>query len=133
MNTTELASQLATTPVPDAVNDVLRRRLDQLDGSLDSEDRIARTLRLPWDAASAARPQFAVLHSDLIEDLAISEPVADLICDHLVVREHQLAAEPDTSGPRALLCLAGPPGVGKSYIARQIAEELGLPRRDDPA
>ena len=128
MNATELASQLATTPVPDAVSDVLRRRLDQLDGSLDSEDRIARALRLPWAAASADRPRFAVLHSDLVEDLAISEPVADLICDHLVVREHQLAAEPDTSGPRALLCLVGPPGVGKSYIARQIAEELGLPR-----
>ncbi len=127
MNTTELASQLATTPVPDAVGDVLRHRLDQLDGSLDSEDRIARTLRLPWAAANAARPQLAALHSDLVEDLAISEPVADLICDHLVVREYQLAAEPDTSGPRALLCLVGPPGVGKSYIARQIAEELGLP------
>lgn len=128
MNTTELASQLAAAPVPEAVSDVLRRRLDQLDGSLDSEDRVARALRLPWAAASADRPQFAVLHSDLVDDLAISEPVADLICDHLVVREHQLAAEPDASGPRALLCLVGPPGVGKSYIARQIAEELGLPR-----
>lgn len=127
MNLTELASKLATTPVPDGVADILRRRVDQMDGSLESEDRIARALRLPWAAASAARPKFADLHSNLVEDLAISEPVADLICDHLVVREHQLVAEPEASGARALLCLVGPPGVGKSYIARQIAEQLGLP------
>ena len=128
VNTTEIASELSTAPLPDGVGHALQRRLDQSGGSPDSEDRIARTLRLPWASASADRPRFAVLHSDLVEDLAISEPVADLICDHLVVREHQLAAEPDASGPRALLCLVGPPGVGKSYVARQIAEELGLPR-----
>ena len=64
----------------------------------------------PGPRTSAARPQFAVLHSDLVEDLAVSEPVADLICDHLVVREHQLAAEPDTCpAPRALLGLVGSP------------------------
>jgi ATP-dependent Lon protease len=127
MNVTELESRLASTPVPHDVADALRRRLNQSDGSPESQDRIARALRLPWSVVDADRPQFAALHSSLVDELAISEPIADLICDHLVVREYQLAAEPAATGPRGLLCLVGPPGVGKSYIAHQIAEQLGLP------
>jgi len=105
----------------------LRRRLDSLDGSLDGEDRLGRALNLPWKATSIARPQFGELHSRLMDELFVTEGVADLLCDHLVVREHQLTSAPDASGPRALLCLVGPPGVGKSHIAHEIAEQLGLP------
>ena len=127
LNVTDLASQLDQTPVPDSVAAMLQRRLSSLDGSLEAQDRLSRALSLPWAAAGAARPQFAALHANLVDELAISEPVADLICDHLVVRERQLVADPEASGARALLCLVGPPGVGKSHIARQIAEQLGLP------
>ncbi len=127
VNILELSAQLAQTSIPDNVAAILRQRLDHLDGSLDAEDRLARVLRLPWSAAGAARPQFADLHSSFAEELFVPEEVADLLCDHLVVREHQLTAEPDASGTRALLCLVGPPGVGKSYVAHHIADQLGLP------
>ena len=127
VNTTELTSRLAATPVPDDVADRLRRRLDGLDGSLEGEDRLVRALNLPWTAAGTARPQIGQVHARLGDDLFVTEEVADLLCDHLVVREHQLTSAPDASGPRALLCLVGPPGVGKSHIAREIAEQLGLP------
>ena len=127
MNTTDLAAQIAGTSMPDDVAATLRRRLDSLDGSLEAGDRLGRTLGLPWAAASAPRPQFADLHSSLVEELFAPEEVADLLCDHLVVRERQLTAAPDASGLRALLCLAGPPGVGKSHVAHHIADQLGLP------
>ena len=123
----DLASRLAQTPLPDSVTAMLRGRLDRSDGNPEAEDRLARTLGLPWTTASAARPQFADLYESLLKDLFVPEEVADLLCDHLVVREHQLTADFDTSGPQALLCLVGPPGVGKSHVAHNIAEQLGLP------
>ena len=131
MNAIDLASRLAETPAPEGVATALRRRLGSLDGSLDGEDRLARALNLPWTAASIARPQFGELHSRLMDELFVTDEVADLLCDHLVVREHQLTSAPDASGPRALLCLVGPPGVGKSHIAHEIAEHLGLRRRTE--
>ena len=127
MNASDLASRLAESPAPEGVATALRRRLDSLDGSLDGEDRLGRALNLPWKATSIARPQFGELHSRLMDELFVTDEVADLLCDHLVVREHQLTSAPDASGPRALLCLVGPPGVGKSHIAHEIAEQLGLP------
>lgn len=127
MNASDLASRLAETTAPEGVATALRRRLDSLDGSLDGEDRLGRALDLPWTATSIARPQFGELHSRLMDELFVTDEVADLLCDHLVVREHQLTSAPDASGPRALLCLVGPPGVGKSHIAHEIAEQLGLP------
>ena len=126
VETIDLASQLARTPVPDPVAATLRRQLDALDGSLAAQDRLARTLGLPWAAEDSARPPFASLHASLVEELFVSEEVADLICDHLVVREQQLTAV-DASGPRALLCLVGPPGVGKSHVGRHVAQALDLP------
>ena len=127
VNTTEIAARLAATAVPDDVAATLRRRLDGLDGSLEGQDRLGRALDLPWAASGVARPRIGELHEHLVDDLAATEEVADLLCDHLVVREHQLTSAPDSAGPRALLCLVGPPGVGKSHIAREIAEHIGLP------
>ncbi|MYD93452.1 MAG: AAA family ATPase, partial [Chloroflexi bacterium] len=127
VNANDLASRLAETPAPEGVATALRRRIDSLDGSLEGEDRLGRALNLPWTATSIARPQFGELHSRLMDELFVTDEVADSLCDHLVVREHQLTSAPDASGPRALLCLVGPPGVGKSHIAREIAEQLGLP------
>lgn len=127
VNASDLASRLAETSAPEGVATALRRRLDSLDGSLEGEDRLGRALNLPWTATGIARPQFGELHSRLMDELFVTDEVADLLCDHLVVREHQLTSAPDASGPRALLCLVGPPGVGKSHIAHEIAEQLGLP------
>jgi ATP-dependent Lon protease len=51
---------------------------------------------------------------------------ANQIVDHLVVRANQMKTNSVSRGPRPLLCLAGPPGVGKSRVANYIGNHLGL-------
>ena len=113
--------------VPQNVSRSLRRRIDALDSDTKDAERVKRTLDLPWSAASADPVSLASLHSSLISKLFVPEHVSDLLIDHLVIWERLIEAGPTAMGQRRLLCVTGPPGVGKSRMSHHIAEELGLP------
>ena len=56
----------------------------------------------------------------------VPEQSADQIVDHLVVRANQMHTDRVSYGPRPILCLVGPDGVGKSHVADYIGNHLGL-------
>ena len=76
-------------------------------------------LDLPWNTISPEHVDLKKARRILDRDHFGLQKVKDRIIEALAV--HKLA--PQSSGQ--ILCLVGPPGVGKTSIARSIAEALG--------
>ncbi|MCM0605268.1 MAG: endopeptidase La [Xanthomonadaceae bacterium] len=73
---------------------------------------------LPWDESTEDRHDIKVAEEVLNEDHYGLEEVKERILEYLAVR--QLA--PNAKGQ--ILCFAGPPGVGKTSLAKSIANSL---------
>ncbi len=104
-----------------------------------AEATVSRTyldwlLALPWQARAEERLDLEEAERVLDEDHAGLEKVKARILEHLAVmarlRQHPAGDGEDGSrtplrGP--ILCLVGPPGVGKTSLARSIARALNRP------
>ena len=104
-----------------------------------AEATVSRTyldwlLALPWRAMAEERLDLEEAERVLDEDHAGLEKVKGRILEHLAVmarlRQHPPAEAEDGNhaplrGP--ILCLVGPPGVGKTSLARSIARALNRP------
>lgn len=97
--------RLETMPPVAAEAAVIRNYLDWL-------------LALPWEVEAEEDVNVARAEAILDQDHYGLEKVKERICEFLAVR--QLA--PSLKAP--VLCLAGPPGVGKTSLARSIAKAL---------
>lgn len=75
-------------------------------------------LGLPWQNYSTDKHDIGEAERILDEDHWGLEKVKERILEHLAVQ----AIAPDMRGP--ILCLVGPPGVGKTSLARSIAKSL---------
>ena len=85
---------------------------------------VARTyldwlVALPWQKSSGRRVDIVKAAAVLDEDHYDLEKVKERILDYLAV----LQLKPQLKGP--ILCLAGPPGVGKTSLGKSIARALG--------
>ena len=78
-------------------------------------------LDLPWGRKADEQTDIGKARRILDEDHYGLEKVKDRIIEMLAVR--QLA--PDSKGQ--VVCLAGPPGVGKTSVAKSIARAMGRP------
>lgn len=78
-------------------------------------------LSLPWADYTEEKHDLKNAQRILDEDHWGLEKVKDRILEYLAV----LSISKDMKGP--ILCLAGPPGVGKTSLARSIAESLNRP------
>lgn len=76
-------------------------------------------LSLPWNKSSKGRIDLQKAHRILDRDHYGLNKVKDRIVESLAVKK----LNPDIKGQ--ILCLVGPPGVGKTSIAHSVAEALG--------
>ena len=79
---------------------------------------------MPWGKADNENLDIVNARKVLDKDHYGLEKVKDRILEYLAVRKLRLDAGV-TSNKGPILCLVGPPGVGKTSIARSVAEALG--------
>lgn len=99
-------------------------RLQKMGGNPSSEATVVRNyldvvLDLPWDESSDDNLDIDQARKVLDRDHYGLDDVKDRVIELLAVRK----LAPDISGQ--IICLAGPPGVGKTSIAQSLASALG--------
>jgi ATP-dependent Lon protease len=125
-----LRAKVSERGMPAEITDrVLREiaRLERMPG-VSAEATVVRTyldtvLALPWHEASEDRLDLVEAERILNEDHFGLETVKERILDFLAVRK--LTIEASTPGATQILCLVGPPGVGKTSLGRSIASAMG--------
>jgi ATP-dependent Lon protease len=122
----ELEEKIRAAGMPEAVAKEAQRELDRLAKMpvAAAEYTVSRTyldwlVSLPWQKASDEVIDLPKTKQVLDKDHSGLEKAKDRILEYLAVRK----LNPDVKGP--ILCFVGPPGVGKTSLARAIAESLG--------
>ena len=122
----ELERQIERKKLPEAVNTRAMRELRKLrrTSPLSPEATVARNfvdwlIALPWHERTDDVLDVAHARQVLDEDHFGLEEVKERILDYIAV----LALVGRLEGP--ILCLVGPPGVGKTSLGRSIARALG--------
>ena len=122
----ELRQKIEAAGLPEAVLKEAQRELDRLSKMpvAAAEYTVSRTyldwiVMLPWQTRSDEIIDLPRTKTILDADHAGLEKAKDRILEYLAVRK----LNPSVKGP--ILCFAGPPGVGKTSLARSIATSLG--------
>jgi ATP-dependent Lon protease len=123
----DLREQLAQIALPEDVRRQADRELARLEKlpQAAAEHGVIRTYlewiaSLPWDTVTEDDLDLAHAREVLDADHYDIERVKDRILEFLAVRK----LKPDAGGS-SILCLVGPPGVGKTSLGRSIARAMG--------
>ncbi len=120
----EFRSELAKLEASDEVKQKIEKEINRLTTLHDgSEAQVVRgyietLLEMPWDKTSEDRNDIKAAKEILDRDHFGLEKVKDRILEFLAVR----TLTGKGGGP--IICLIGPPGTGKTSIARSIADSL---------
>jgi ATP-dependent Lon protease len=122
----ELVEKIEAAGMPEAVKKEALRELDRLSKMpvAAAEYTVSRTyldwlVALPWNKRTEEVIDLPKTQAVLDADHSGLEKVKDRILEYLAVRK----LNPDVKGP--IICFAGPPGVGKTSLAKSIATSLG--------
>ncbi|HEY0113669.1 MAG TPA: endopeptidase La [Allosphingosinicella sp.] len=123
---TELAKKIAKTKLSKEARSKAEQELKKLKAMapMSAEATVSRNyldvlLGLPWGKKSKVKKDIAEAQAILDEDHYGLEKVKDRIVEYLAVQ----ARTNKLKGP--ILCLVGPPGVGKTSLGRSIAKATG--------
>jgi ATP-dependent Lon protease len=121
----ELREKIEAAGMPEAVKKEAKRELDRLSKMpvAAAEYTVSRTyldwlIALPWAKRTDEVIDLIRTKGVLDADHSGLEKVKDRILEYLAVRK----LNPTMKGP--ILCFAGPPGVGKTSLAKSIASSL---------
>jgi ATP-dependent Lon protease len=124
----KLQARIAEAELPEEVQKVAERELRRLTklNPAHPEFSVARTYLetiadLPWNTRAEALDDLDAVSTQLDADHFGLDDVKQRILEHMAV----LKLSGGSKG--TILCLAGPPGVGKTSLGRSIAEATGRP------
>jgi ATP-dependent Lon protease len=122
----EFAEKITKAKMPEEAEKVSRKQLDRLKGMQPSsaEYTVTRTylewlVELPWSISTDDHIELPEVRRCLDEDHYDLDKVKKRIVEYMAVRK----LKNDKKGP--ILCLAGPPGVGKTSLGRSVARAIG--------
>jgi ATP-dependent Lon protease len=122
----EFAEKITKSRMPEEAEKVARKQLERLKGMQPSsaEYTVTRTylewlVELPWSISTEDHIQLQEVRRCLDEDHYDLDKVKKRIVEYMAVRK----LKNDKKGP--ILCLVGPPGVGKTSLGRSVARAIG--------
>ena len=121
-----LEERIVKANLPQEADQVAKKQLKRLRSMQvgSAEYTVVRTyldwiLDLPWNASTTDNMDIQAVRQVLDEDHYGLEKVKERILEYLAVRK----LKKDKKGP--ILCLLGPPGVGKTSLGKSVARALG--------
>ena len=127
-----LKDRLAAGDYPEAVREVIEKEIQHLAGMsvYAQEAAVARSyvewlLDLPWNVSTEDNDSLKQAADILYKDHYGLEKVKERILDYLAVRKLTKDSGDSEARRAPILCLVGPPGVGKTSLASSIARATG--------
>ena len=123
----KLVARLEKADLPDDVRKVAEREMGRLQGQASGPEQgvirhyLEWILDLPWKVKANDSLDVNAVEAKLNEDHAGLDDVKKRILEHLAV------IQMTGTSKATILCLAGPPGVGKTSLGQSVADALGRP------